>query len=85
MIFVVRQKPHPFFTREGEHLVYKAVITLSQALRGVKLRIPHLDGTTKEVLIKDRVIHPNYIHRISGAGMPRPKEPGSYGDYTLGG
>jgi len=83
MIFVVKQKPHPFFERDREHLIYKAHIKLSQALRGVKLHIPHVDGTTKEISIVDRVIDPHYIHRVVGAGMPKPKEPGSYGDLLI--
>jgi len=83
MIFVVKEKKHPWFTREKEHLIYNAPITLSQALRGVKLRIPHLDGSEKEVSIVDRVISPDYIHRLVGAGMPKPKEPGSYGDLLI--
>jgi len=83
MIFVVKEKPHPYFTREKEHLIYKVPITLSQALRGVKLQIPHLDGSTKEVSITDRVIEPFYVHRLEGAGMPKPKEPGLYGDMLL--
>jgi len=83
MIFVIKELPHSYFQRERENLIYKATITLSQALRGVKLTFPHLDGTTKEVLIRDRVIDPNYIHVLSGAGMPKPKEPGSYGDLLI--
>jgi len=83
MIFQIKQKPHPFFQRERENLIYTATITLSQALRGVKLAIPHLDGTTREVTIRDRVIDPHYTHRVNGAGMPKPKEPGSYGDLII--
>jgi len=83
MIFVVKQKPHTFFTRDREHLIYTASITLSQALRGVKLGIPHLDGTSREVTIRDRVIDPHYVHRVPGAGMPKPKEPGSFGDLLI--
>eukprot|EP01123_Difflugia_compressa_P013372 TRINITY_DN6155_c0_g1_i1.p1 TRINITY_DN6155_c0_g1~~TRINITY_DN6155_c0_g1_i1.p1 ORF type:complete len:333 (+),score=66.63 TRINITY_DN6155_c0_g1_i1:50-1000(+) len=83
MIFVVKQKPHPYFQRDRENLIYTAPITLSQALRGVKLAIPHLDGTTREVTIRDRVIDPRYVHRVVGAGMPKPKEPGSFGDLML--
>jgi len=83
MVFIIKQKPHAIFTREKEHLIYKVPITLSQALRGVQIRIPHLDGTEKDVAIKDRIIDPNYVHRIVGAGMPKPKEPGQFGDLLL--
>jgi len=83
MIFIVKQKPHQFFQRDRENLIYTATITLSQALRGVKLGIPHLDGATRDVTIRDRVIDPHYIHRVIGAGMPKPKEAGSYGDLLI--
>jgi len=83
LIFVIKELPHQYFERDRENLIYKASITLSQALRGVKLTIPHFDGNTREVTIRDRVIDPNYIHRIPGAGMPKPKEPGSYGDLLI--
>jgi len=49
----------------------------------VKIGIPHLDGTTRQVVIQDRVIDPGYEHRIYGAGMPKPKQPGSYGDLII--
>jgi len=83
MIFVIKEQPHKFFKRERENLFYTAKINLSQALRGVKLTIPHLDGVTRQVVITDRVIDPGYEHRIVGAGMPKPKVPGSYGDLII--
>jgi DnaJ family protein B protein 4 len=83
LIFVIKELPHQYFERDRENLIYKANITLSQALRGVKLTIPHFDGNTREVTIRDRVIDPNYIHRIPGSGMPKPKEPGNYGDLLI--
>lgn len=83
LVFTIREKAHPFFKREKENLVYNTHITLAQALRGVKLSIPHLDGTTKEVAITDRVIDPHYVHRVSGAGMPIPKDPTRHGDLLI--
>jgi DnaJ-class molecular chaperone len=44
MIFILREKPHAFFKREKDNLVYIADITLKQALCGVKLFIPTFDG-----------------------------------------
>jgi len=83
LIFVIRELPHPFFKREKSNLIYSATINLSQALRGVKLNIPLLSGASREVLIRDRVIDPHYIHRVEGAGMPIPKEPGQFGDMLI--
>lgn len=44
IVFILKEKPHPFFKREKDNLIYSADITLKQALCGVKLSIPTLDG-----------------------------------------
>jgi DnaJ-class molecular chaperone len=83
VVFVVKETPHGYFRREKADLIYTVPILLHQALTGVKLTIPHLDGTNKEVVIKDRVIDHHYIHKIDGAGMPVSKQPGSFGDLLI--
>jgi len=83
IVFVIRETPHAFFKREKHNLIYTATITLAQALRGVKLSIPLPSGESKEVMIRDRVIDPHYIHTVAGAGMPLPKEPGQHGDLLI--
>jgi len=83
MAFVIEEKAHEYFKREDDNLIYTARITLAQALTGVKLNIPLLDGSNHEVLIRDRVIDPQYIHRVVGKGMPHRKQPGTYGDLLI--
>lgn len=61
LIFVVKEKPHAFFKREKENLIYSASINLLQALRGVKLSLPLLSGESREVLIK---VPPLIRHRL---------------------
>jgi DnaJ-class molecular chaperone len=69
LIFVLREAPHPYFVREGNNVIYNASVTLKQALKGVRVTIPLLDGQTKVVTI-GKVIYPNYVHRLEGLGFP---------------
>jgi len=69
LVFVLKQLDHPVFKREGNNLVHEAKITLRQALKGLKLNLPFLDGTFKQVSIPS-VITPDYVHTVKGYGMP---------------
>jgi DnaJ-class molecular chaperone len=82
LCFKIVQIPHPHYSRDGHDLVYLARINLSQALTGIKLKVPDLTGKSHEVLIRD-VISPSYEHKIIGAGMPKPKTPDQHGDMIV--
>ena len=45
IIFVVKESGHEFLQRQGCDLVMQKKISLSHALTGVRLHVPHLDGT----------------------------------------
>lgn len=49
LIFVIQEKPHPYFKREGNNLVYKASISLNGALCGTSIEVPTLDGRSIKV------------------------------------
>jgi len=82
MLFVLEEKPHSYYQRDGIDLIYTAKISLAQALTGVKINLPTLDGQSVEVLIRD-VIKPGYEKRIQGRGMPVYKHPSHYGDLIV--
>ncbi|ROT70973.1 putative dnaJ protein-like 1-like [Penaeus vannamei] len=44
IIFIIRDKPHPLFKRDGANLVYTAKIPLRDALRGTLVSVPTLTG-----------------------------------------
>lgn len=46
VVFVIDEKPHPHFKREGNDLFYTHRLPLVEALSGTELKIPHLDGKT---------------------------------------
>jgi len=79
--FILQEETHPFFQREESNLIYTAEISLAQCFGGVKLTIPCLDGQERMACIRD-IIHPNFEHRVPGAGMPG-KAGGSYGDLIV--
>lgn len=55
-MFVIHEKPHPTFKREGNDLVYTHRLPLVDALAGTTLNIPHLDGSTVRIPV-DEVRH----------------------------
>nr|AYN74436.1 heat shock protein [Acipenser oxyrinchus oxyrinchus] len=82
IIFVVKDKPHPVFKRDGSDLIYPAKVTLREALCGCTVNAPMLDSRVIPVSFKD-VIKPGMKWRIAGEGLPNPKNPDKRGDMVL--
>ncbi|GIX72075.1 dnaJ homolog subfamily B member 4 [Caerostris extrusa] len=80
--FIIRDKPHLIFKREGSDIRYTAKVSLKEALCGTKLEIPSLSGEKRMLKITD-IIKPNFVHRIKGLGLPLPKEPTKKGDLIV--
>jgi len=67
--FVIKQVPHPYFTRSDNNLLMDMTITLLESLVGFKKVIKHVDG--HEVVIeKNDVTYCSEVYTIRGAGMP---------------
>lgn len=60
------------FSRQGNNLILKEEISLSEALTGFVLDIEHLDGRELHVECKD-IVRPQDIYRLEGEGMPIPQ------------
>ena len=43
-IVTIEVKPHPFFTREGDNVLLDLPITLDEAVKGGKVKVPTVDG-----------------------------------------
>uniref|UniRef100_A0AC34FN02 J domain-containing protein n=1 Tax=Panagrolaimus sp. ES5 TaxID=591445 RepID=A0AC34FN02_9BILA len=80
--FVVKDKPHPKFKREGADIRYTQKITLKEALCGTTVYIPTLDGTTQKLDI-DKIVKPNTTQRLAGQGLPNPKLGNKRGDLIV--
>jgi len=83
IVFIIRDKPHPHFRREGPDLRHTCKITLREALCGVMVDIPTLTGEKIPINLATEVIKPTTTKRIAGYGLPLPKEPTKRGDILV--
>merc|ERR1711978_836656 len=81
--FVIRDKPHALFTRDGSNIIYTHKLNLRDALCGSVLEIPTLDGRKQGLNLMDEVIKPNTVKKLQGYGLPFPKEPTRKGDLIV--
>lgn len=82
LVFIVDEKPHSVFTREGNDLIVTQKISLAEALTGYTVRLTTLDGRTLTIPISN-VIHPNYEEVVPKEGMPIAKEPSRRGNLRI--
>lgn len=73
VVFVVKQKPHPQYTREGDNLVYRVNLTLEEAILGAKISLPPFAGRHQLSFELKEPISSTYVHTIRGQGMPNSK------------
>ena len=81
--FVIKDKPHAKFTRDGAHIVHTKKISLREALCGTVIEVPTLEGKTINVNCTNQVIKPQTTKTLQGYGLPYPKEPGRKGDLVV--
>ena len=76
LVFVVEEKPHPRFTRDGNDLIVTQKLPLVEALTGEGGRktIEHLDGRKLQVSVPSGVVKPGQQTTLSSEGMPVRKE-----------
>ncbi|XP_050997414.1 dnaJ homolog subfamily B member 1-like [Acomys russatus] len=82
IVFVLKDKPHNIFKRDGSDVIYPARISLREALCGCTVKIPTLDGRIIPAVFKD-VIRPGMRQRVPGEGLPLPKTPERRGDLVI--
>nr|BAN65507.1 protein with DnaJ domain, DNJ1/SIS1 family [Babesia bovis] len=82
LIFIIRSKPHPRFTRDGNNLIYKFTVPLVKALTGFQATLTTLDNRRVTTRIVD-VVSPSYRKVIPNEGMPISKSPSHRGDLIL--
>ena len=82
VVFVIKDKPHPTFSREGQDIRYKARITLRDSLCGATIQVPTLSGRKIPLNITD-VVRPGSSRRIQGEGLPYAKQPSKKGDLLV--
>jgi len=82
--FIIKDKPHPIFTREGSDIKYIYKIPLREALCGTIVQVPTLEGKKVGINCTGEVIKPTTTKRLQGFGLPYPKEPTKKGDIIVG-
>lgn len=82
LVFVIDEKPHDTFKRDGNDLIVTKKISLVEALSGCSFTLGSLDGRSLTVSIPD-VIHPGYEKVLAKEGMPVAKEPGRRGNLRI--
>lgn len=80
--FVVDEKKHPVFKRNGDDLEVGVELPLVDALTGCTLTIPLLGGEESCLTIDD-IITPGYRKTIPGQGMTLPREEGTRGNLNI--
>ena len=84
IVFVIDEKPHSVFSRDGNDLIVTENISLveAEAPTGYTVHLTTLDGRGLTIAINN-VIHENYEEVVSGEGMPIPKDPSKRGDLRI--
>ncbi|KAL3617112.1 hypothetical protein CASFOL_039506 [Castilleja foliolosa] len=82
LIFIIDEKPHNVFTRNGNDLIVTQKISLADALTGYTVHLTTLDGRNLTIPING-VISPNYEEVVPREGMPIPKEPMKRGNLRI--
>jgi len=82
IIFVIDEKPHARYIRNGNDLVITQKITVADALTNKTLEIPALDGRSLLVQLPN-VVTPDYEHKVPNEGMPITKQPGRKGTLKI--
>lgn len=83
IVFIIRDKPHPHFKREGSDIKYTSKISLRQALCGTVIKVPTLSGEKITITTVGEVVKPTTVKRLQGRGLPFPKEPSRRGDLLV--
>ncbi|KAL0440778.1 UNVERIFIED_CONTAM: DnaJsubfamily B member 1 [Sesamum radiatum] len=82
LIFVVDERPHPVYTRDGNDLVLKQEITLLESLTGKTLELTTLDGRNITVPLTE-IIKPGQEVSVPNEGMPISKDPRRKGNLRI--
>ncbi|KAF3437793.1 hypothetical protein FNV43_RR20549 [Rhamnella rubrinervis] len=82
LIFVVDEKPHALYKRDGNDLVLNQEITLLEALTGKTLDLTTLDGRNIMIPLTD-IIKPGAEMVVPNEGMPISKQPGRKGNLKI--
>ncbi|XP_044463916.1 dnaJ homolog subfamily B member 4-like [Mangifera indica] len=82
LVFVIDEKPHDLYKRDGNDLIVNQKVTLAEALGGTSVSLTTLDGRNLSIDVTD-IISPGYELVVPKEGMPIAKERGKWGDLRI--
>ncbi|RDX97967.1 DnaJ-like subfamily B member 13 [Mucuna pruriens] len=82
LVFIIDEKPHSLFKRDGNDLVVTQKISLVEALTGYTVQLTTLDGRNLTIPINS-IVSPTHEEVVKGEGMPIPKEPSKKGNLRI--
>lgn len=82
LVFVIDEKPHNVYKRDGNDLVVTQKISLVEALTGGMVNLTTLDGRNLSIPITD-IVNPGTEKVVPNEGMPIGKEHGRKGNLRV--
>lgn len=82
LVFIIDEKPHSIYKRDGNDLIINQRVSLAEALGGTTINLNTLDGRELSIPVQD-IVSPGYELVITREGMPIAKEPGNRGDLKI--
>ncbi|XP_069936709.1 dnaJ protein homolog 1-like [Cherax quadricarinatus] len=83
VIFVIRDKPHQYFKRDGVNLQYTAKLTLRDALCGTQVEIPTLTDEKVTLNLSNDIVRPQMTKCLPGYGLPYSKDFNKKGNIII--
>ncbi|EME81735.1 uncharacterized protein MYCFIDRAFT_215466 [Pseudocercospora fijiensis CIRAD86] len=81
--FIIKEKAHPLYTRDGDDIKHTIEISLKEALTGWSRTITTIDGKQLNVS-HGGPTSPEWTTRYPDQGMPKSKTPSVRGDFIVG-
>lgn len=82
LIVRIRTQPHTTFERRGDDLYTNITISLTDALTGFEMELPHLDGH-KVSIKRDKITWPGSKMRKPNEGMPNYENNNKFGTLYI--
>lgn len=80
--FVIEEKPHPLYTRDGDDLHFTVELDLKEALTGWKRSVPTIEG--KHITLdKAGPTQPGSKDKYPNLGLPNSRKPETRGDFIV--
>lgn len=84
IVFIIRDKKHDIFKRDGSDIKYTAKLTLSQAVYGCNISVPTLQGhRLVQIDTVGGAIKTTTVKRLQGFGLPLSGAPDRRGDLLI--